>query len=115
MTSGGRPGLQTGEDRAPAKPGSRTSGPHARRASDLLRRCVFDLRVRTAYRCWGTAPANNSSRVNGTFGCVRRGWEPDPGRPARPLATGAGRSTSYAETDAALTLLKKDPDLAFLS
>ena len=40
--------------------------------------------------------------------------EPHPGRPARPLAD-EGKGTSYAETDRALTAMKKDPDLAFLN
>jgi putative transposase len=49
-----------------------------------------------------------------TFGCVRVVWN-------RTLAARHARwqqvrrSTSYAETDAALTSMKKDPDLAFLS
>jgi putative transposase len=42
------------------------------------------------------------------------GLEPDPRRPARPLAPRA-HGTSYAESDRALTALKKDPDLAFLN
>jgi putative transposase len=49
-----------------------------------------------------------------TFGCVRVVWN-------RTLAARHARwqqerrSTSYAQTDAALTAMKKDPDLAFLS
>ena len=49
-----------------------------------------------------------------TFGCVRVVWN-------RALAARHARwqqerrSTSYAQTDAALTAMKKDPDLAFLS
>ena len=52
--------------------------------------------------------------LNRTFGCVRVVWN-------RTLAARHARwqadrtSTSYAQTDAALTLMKKDPDLAFLS
>jgi len=51
--------------------------------------------------------------LNRTFGCVRVVWN-------RTLAARHARwqterkSTSYAQADAALTLLKKDPDLAFL-
>ena len=51
--------------------------------------------------------------LNRTFGCVRVVWN-------RTLAARHARwqqerkSTSYAQTDAALTLLMKDPDLAFL-
>ena len=40
--------------------------------------------------------------------------EPHPGGTARPLAA-EGKSTSYAETDRALTAMKKDPGLAFLN
>ena len=41
--------------------------------------------------------------------------EPHPGRPAPPLARRPSKGTSYAESDRALTAMKKDPDLAFLS
>ena len=49
-----------------------------------------------------------------TFGCVRMVWN-------RTLAARQARwqtertGTSYAETDRALTAMKKDPALAFLS
>ena len=52
--------------------------------------------------------------LNRTFGCVRVVWN-------RTLAARHARwqaerkSTSYAQADAALTILKKDPDLAFLT
>ena len=52
--------------------------------------------------------------LNRTFGCVRVVWN-------RTLAARHARwqadrtSTSYVQTDAALTLMKKDPGLAFLS
>jgi len=52
--------------------------------------------------------------LNRTFGCVRVVWN-------RTLAArheryaAEGKSTSYAETDRALTAMKKDPGLAFLS
>ena len=52
--------------------------------------------------------------LNRTFGCVRVVWN-------RTLAArhecyaAEGKSTSYAETDGALTAMKKDPGLAFLS
>ena len=41
--------------------------------------------------------------------------EPHPGRPPGPLAPARARATSYAESDRALTAMKKDPDLAFLN
>jgi putative transposase len=49
-----------------------------------------------------------------TFGCVRLVWN-------RTLAErhvrypAGGKSISYAESDRALTVMKRDPDLAFLS
>ena len=49
-----------------------------------------------------------------TFGCVRVVWNRTlAGRHARYAAE--GKSTSYAQTDAALTAMKKDPDLAWLN
>jgi putative transposase len=52
--------------------------------------------------------------LNRTFGCVRVVWNQTlAARHARWQAERA--STSYAQTDAALTLMKKDPGLAFLS
>ena len=52
--------------------------------------------------------------LNRTFGCVRVVWNQTlAARHARWQAERTG--TSYAQTDAALTLLKKDPGLAFLT
>jgi putative transposase len=49
-----------------------------------------------------------------TFGCIRVVWNRTLGtRRARQAAGGQG--TSYAETDRALTVMKKDPGLAFLN
>ncbi len=76
---------------------------------------VFDTgTVRTAYRCRAYPDQSQQQMLNRTFGCVRVVWN-------RTLATRQARwqtertSTSYAQTDAALTLMKKDPALAFLS
>ena len=52
--------------------------------------------------------------LNRTFGCVRVVWNRTlAARHARWLTERKG--TSYAQADAALTAMKKDPDLAFLS
>jgi putative transposase len=52
--------------------------------------------------------------LNRTFGCVRVVWNRTlAARRERYVAEGT--STSYAETDRALTAMKKDPGLAFLS
>ena len=52
--------------------------------------------------------------LNRTFGCIRVVWNQTLA--ARHARWQADRtSISYAQTDAALTLMKKDPGLAFLS
>ncbi len=52
--------------------------------------------------------------LNRTFGCIRVVWNKTlAARQARWQAERA--STSYAQTNAALTLMKKDPSLVFLS
>lgn len=49
-----------------------------------------------------------------TFGCVRVAWNRTlAARQARWHLAGTG--TSYAESDRALTAMKRDPDLAFLN
>ncbi len=76
---------------------------------------VFDtIRVRTAYRCRAYPGEQQQQVLNRTFGCVRVVWNQTLA--ARHARWQADRtSTSYAEADAALTLMKKHPDLAFLS
>ncbi len=49
-----------------------------------------------------------------TFGCVRVVWNRTLAE-RHALYAAEGKSTSYAQTDAALTAMKKDPDLAWLS
>ncbi|SCL13795.1 RNA-guided endonuclease InsQ/TnpB family protein [Micromonospora inyonensis] len=69
--------------------------------------------MRTAYRCRAYPTPEQAAVLNRTFGCVRFVWN-------RTLAARTARwrtdhvSTSYAETDRALTELKKQPDLKFL-
>jgi len=76
---------------------------------------LFDTgTVRTAYRCRAYPDQVQQQMLNRTFGCVRVVWNQTlAARHARWQAERA--STSYAQTDAALTLMKKDPGLAFLS
>jgi putative transposase len=76
---------------------------------------LFDTgTVRTAYRCRAYPDQVQQQILNRTFGCVRVVWNQTlAARHARWQAERA--STSYAQTDAALTLMKKDPGLAFLS
>jgi putative transposase len=76
---------------------------------------VFDTgTVRTAYRCRAYPDQVQQQVLNRTFGCIRVVWNQTlAARRARWQADRTG--TSYAQTDAALTLMKKDPGLTFLS
>jgi putative transposase len=70
--------------------------------------------VRTAYRCRAYPDEAQQQVLSRTFGCVRVVWNRTlAARHARYAAE--GKSTGYAETDRALTAMKKDPDLAFLN
>ena len=72
------------------------------------------MMVRTAYRCRAYPDEQQQAVLNRTFGCVRVVWNRTlAARHARWHAERTG--ISYAETDRALTAMKKDPDLAFLS
>ncbi len=70
--------------------------------------------MRTAYKCRAYPDQEQQAALNRTFGCVRVVWN-------RTLAERRRRwhadhtSMSYAQSDRALTVMKKDPDLAFLS
>jgi putative transposase len=70
--------------------------------------------VRTAYKCRAYPDEAQRQVLSRTFGCVRLVWN-------RTLAARHARwchertGTSYAQTDRALTEMKKDPDLAFLN
>ena len=67
-----------------------------------------------AYKCRAYPDETQQQVLSRTFGCVRLVWN-------RTLAARHARwchertGTSYAQTDRALTELKKDPDLAFLN
>ena len=70
--------------------------------------------MRTAYKVRAYPDPEQAAVLNRTFGCVRVVWN-------RTLAARHARyhterkSTSYQETDAALTAMKKLPELAFLT
>jgi putative transposase len=67
-----------------------------------------------AYRCRAYPDQAQQRVLARTFGCVRAVWNSTlAARRARWHAEAKG--TSYAETDRALTQLKKDPALAFLN
>jgi putative transposase len=72
------------------------------------------VRVRTAYRCRAYPDAAHQQVLTRTFGCVRVVWNRTLAERHR-LYRAEGKSLSYAASDAALTAMKKDPDLAFLS
>jgi putative transposase len=70
--------------------------------------------MRTAYRCRAYPDEAQQHMLARTFGCVRVVWNRTLAtRRARSAAEGKG--TSYTETDQALTVMKKDPGLAFLN
>jgi putative transposase len=70
--------------------------------------------MRTAYRCRAYPDEPQQAVLRRTFGCVRVVWNRTlADRQARWHAE--RRGTSYAETDRALTAMKKDPELAFLN
>jgi putative transposase len=70
--------------------------------------------VRTAYRCRAYPDEAQQQVLARTFGCVRVVWNQTlAARQARWHAEHQG--TSYAQTDRALTAMKRDPQLAFLN
>ncbi len=70
--------------------------------------------MRTAYRCRAYPDEQQQVLLNRTFGCVRVAWNRTlAARQARYVSE--RKSTSYAETDRALTVLKRDPELAWLN
>jgi putative transposase len=70
--------------------------------------------MRTAYRCRAYPDAEQQQMLSRTFGCVRVVWNRTLAARLERYAA-EGKSTSYAETDRALTAMKKDPGLAFLN
>ena len=67
-----------------------------------------------AYRCRAYPDVAQQKVLNRTFGCARVVWNRTlAARQARWQAERKG--TSYAETDRALTAMKRDPDLEFLN
>jgi putative transposase len=70
--------------------------------------------VRTAYRCRAYPDQPQQAVLNRTFGCVRVVWNRTLAARHR-LWHAEGKGLSYAASDAALTEMKKDPDLAFLT
>ena len=74
----------------------------------------YSVRMRTAYKCRAYPDEAQQAMLSRTFGCVRVVWNRTlAARHARWHAEGKG--TGYAETDRALTAMKRDPDLEFLN
>ena len=70
--------------------------------------------MRTAYRCRAYPDEAQQQVLARTFGCVRLVWNRTLTEQHR-LYHAEGKGLSYAESDRALTAMKKDPGLAFLS
>jgi Helix-turn-helix domain len=70
--------------------------------------------VRTAYRCRAYPDEAQQQVLARTFGCVRVVWNRTLAARYQRYAT-EHRATSYAQTDRALTAMKKDPGLAWLN
>jgi putative transposase len=70
--------------------------------------------VRTAYRCRAYPDEAQQQVLARTFGCVRVVWNRTLAARHQRYAT-EHRATSYAQTDRALTAMKKDPGLAWLN
>jgi len=77
-------------------------------------RVCYLVNVRTAYKCRAYPDEAQQVMLARTFGCVRLVWNRTLADRHR-LYHAEGKSLSYAASDAALTAMKKDPDLAFLS
>ena len=70
--------------------------------------------VRTAYRCRAYPDQAQQQVLARTFGCVRVVWNRTLAERQRRWRQ-ERRGTTYAQTDAALTVMKKDPELAWLN
>jgi hypothetical protein len=84
------------------------------RLPQLFDQACDNVSMRRAYHCRAYPDEAQQHMLARTFGCVRVVWNRTLAtRRARYAAEGTG--TSYAETDRTLTVMKKDPDLAFLN
>ena len=67
-----------------------------------------------AYKCRAYPDDAQQQMLARTFGCIRLAWNRTLAERHR-LYQAEGKSLSYAASDAALTAMKKNPDLAFLN
>ncbi len=72
------------------------------------------MQVITAYRCRAYPSADQQAILGRTLGCVRVVWNRTLAARQARYATDR-KSMSYAQTDRALTAMKRDPDLAWLN
>jgi putative transposase len=70
--------------------------------------------MRTAYKCRAYLDPDQADVLARTFGCVRVVWNRTLAARQARYAT-ERRGMTYRETDAALTTMKRDPDLAWLN
>ena len=98
----------------PREAGRETGKARTARLQQFYGHPCHPVRVRTAYRCRAYPDADQQQVLNRTFGCVRVVWNRTLAERHR-LWHGEGKSLSYAASDAALTVMKKDPGLAFLN
>ena len=113
-TSKGSPGHQAGEESGAPRIGARKGTARKARLCGFYGFTCHPVKVRMAYRCRAYPDAEHQQVLTRTFGCVRVVWNRTLAERHR-LYHAEGKSLSYAASDAALTAMKKDPDLAFLS
>jgi putative transposase len=74
----------------------------------------YAVNMRRGFRCRAYPDEAQQAMLNRTFGCVRLVWNRTLAARRARYAT-EGKGTSYAETDRALTLMKRDPESGFLN
>jgi len=112
--SGGCPGHHAGEESGAPRSGARKGIARTACLHRFYGSACHPVRVRTAYRCRAYPDQAQQQVLARTFGCIRVVWNRTLAERHR-LYHADGKSLSYAASDAALTAMKKDPDLAFLS
>lgn len=87
---------------------------HTARLRQLLQWNSYHVSMRMAYRCRAYPDEAQQQVLARTFGCVRLVWNHTLAARHQRYRV-EGKATSYAESDRALTVMKKDPAFAFLS
>jgi putative transposase len=98
----------------PSEAGQKKRGAYTTCLPQFYEYACDTVTVRSAYRRLAYLDEAQQQALARAFGCVRVVWNRTlAARQARYAAERKG--TSYAETDRALTAMKRDPDLAFLN